>query len=351
MVEIIRSVMEKYIIVRARRAEDFKTGKYQVKEFDINDRVGIVKYTSGYIYFVFRRMDEVERFLDGIKGYKKKRRLGRIYRREVFVSDLQIPFQDVNAVEVFFDIARDLKPDIVYLGGDIIDFYSISPFLKDAEFVDVRYEVQKLVQFLIRVRNEFPKAKIYYHQGNHEMRLFRELWKSFNGALTKVSNYLMHPVYLFQLDGLGIEYVDEPIRIGRLYHLHGHEAKSRGRIEHVALNLLRRWGENLICGHFHKFDEFVIKALDGTLKAAYINGCLFDIMITPKPSYEPYDVGQKGFSFIVYDDDGFFDVEQIIFIEEKIDGVDRKPTKGVGISKLFGTVRYKVFVNNKVLVY
>lgn len=340
-----------YYVLRFLSWEHLQKGKYEVKVFPAGAISDIVKFINSHIYFIFKSEDEVNKFVHGFakKEIKPKPKVREIYKKEIFVSDLQIPFQDNKAVDIFFDLAGKVEPDIIFLGGDIIDFYSISPFLKNNEFIDIRYEVQKVVAFLMRLRKEFPRAKIYYMQGNHEWRIFRELWRNGTSVLAPVSNYVMHPVNMFHLAKFDIEYLDEPFRIGVLYHLHGHEAKSRGRIEHVALNLLRRWGENLICGHFHRFDEFVVKALDGTLKVAYINGCLFDITSAPQPYYRPDDTAQKGFSYIVYDKNGFFDVDQVIFIETR--NGNGNTLNGKVLSKMFESVEYTVFFNGNIYRY
>lgn len=239
----------------------------------------------------------------------------KIIERELFISDLQIPFQDDIAVEIMFDIAKDFKPTLIWLGGDIIDDYSISNYVTSTK-IDLVYEFSLAKNFFERIRKEFPNARIYWQEGNHEQR-----WRYFILKKAPQFEFLLESKLswdeIFDLKKLKIEYIIGPARVGKLYHLHGHERKYRGQLVHVALNYVRWLHSNIIFGHWHISDSFLIREIDGTYKEAYANPCLFDISKMPYGGYSPVDLNHRGFSLINYVDGGLFHVDRIVLIQSK----------------------------------
>ena len=235
---------------------------------------------------------------------------------ELFVSDIQIPFQDDTCVEIMFDIAKEEKPTLIWLGGDILDDYSLSSYTVSNE-IDFLYEVELTKQFLSRLRNLFPNARIFWQEGNHEARLRNYILRKapkFEGLL-KTGKLSFESI--FELDKLGIKYVMGPAKVGKLYHLHGHERKFAGQLVHVALNYVRWLHANVIFGHWHVSNSFLIREIDGTYKEAYANPCLFDITKMPYGGYSQVDLNHRGFSLVYYTSEGYFSVERIVLIPTK----------------------------------
>lgn len=231
---------------------------------------------------------------------------------EFFISDLQIPYQDDNAVEIFFYFLEKFKPDLLYLGGDIIDMNALTTFfLTDPTKRNIQLEIESFNNFMKKVRKIF-KGKIIFHLGNHEKRLRSYIFRKadrlapFFYSKLSFSEILNAQKYEFEI-------IEGIFRIGKLYHLHGDEEKIRSSVIHLALNMLRRLNRSCIFGHFHKFDVYYITELGKTLKGAFANGCMFNINKMPLP-YQYADTMQKGFSIVYYTKEGFFDVEQIKFI-------------------------------------
>jgi predicted MPP superfamily phosphohydrolase len=78
---------------------------------------------------------------------------------------------------VALDYAKEAQPDLIVLGGDILEFYKISRYSKNPQrALDMQKEIDFVVENkLKRLRAACPKAQIDYHLGNHEARLFSYL--------------------------------------------------------------------------------------------------------------------------------------------------------------------------------
>jgi predicted phosphodiesterase len=240
----------------------------------------------------------------------------KIIARELFISDLQIPFQDDACIEIMFDVAKDLKPDLIWLGGDILDDYSLSSYITSNE-IDFLYEIELTKNFLNKLRQMFPKSKIIWQEGNHEQRFRNYILKrapKLEGLL-KIGNLAFDKI--FDLEKLKIQYIIGPAKVEKLYHLHGHERKFTGQLVHVALNYARWLHANVIFGHWHVSNQFLLKEIDGSYKEAYANPCLFDITKMPYGGYTQVDLNHRGFSIVYYTSNGFFSVERIILINTK----------------------------------
>lgn len=89
----------------------------------------------------------------------------------VIISDIHIPFQDNKAVGAALDYINKVRPKVVVLNGDIVDFFKLSHFTKGEGRNPAQEikECQKLFKQLKKVLDE--DAKIYYVIGNHETRL------------------------------------------------------------------------------------------------------------------------------------------------------------------------------------
>lgn len=93
-------------------------------------------------------------------------------------SDYHIPYMDVGAYEVMKQYAKDYKPDVFIINGDMVDFYRISHFDKNPDRkTTVKEELEQAKNILADLRNILPKkTKMYFLKGNHEDRLEKHLW-------------------------------------------------------------------------------------------------------------------------------------------------------------------------------
>ena len=240
--------------------------------------------------------------------------ISRSAYREAVLSDHQIPFQDDLAVEISFELLRDYNPDLIYLLGDVMDNFAVSRWLTDPTRKCYEMERALTLDYLQRIRREFPRADVRWYMGNHELRLRSELLKKAPALADLLENELSFE-RIFDLDALNIHVVYKPQAVGKLYHLHGHENYTQGQVVHVALRNLRWLKRSSICGHWHRFQAFWDKEVDGSTKIALTNGCLFDSSIMPGGGYTSIDTGQRGITLIDYDEMGHFHAKPIDFLE------------------------------------
>src|ERR1035437_3384507 len=89
----------------------------------------------------------------------------------LFLSDLHIPFHDVQALTIALEYGKKNGINTIFINGDLLDFYMISRFLKVARKRSVASDLEATRTFLDILNMTFPNAPIYYLKGNHCNRL------------------------------------------------------------------------------------------------------------------------------------------------------------------------------------
>lgn len=122
------------------------------------------------------------------------------------ISDSHSQFWDEFTWLVFFDFISSAQPELIILGGDLLEFYRISFHSKDpTRAMSMQDEIDFVVEKkLKKIRSLCPKAQIDYHWGNHENRLFRYLSEQ-APALCSLRSLQIHK--LLQLEELEINLV------------------------------------------------------------------------------------------------------------------------------------------------
>lgn len=231
----------------------------------------------------------------------------------IFVlCDSHIPYHDKTALEVAIKEAREYKPSIVLLGGDITDNYGESRWEKDPTVRHFSDEVFIARKFLESIRSWFPKARIIYKEGNHEER-HAKLLMSGAPALYGIQETSLPALY--QLDKLGIEWVGEkrPLRLGKLNFIHGHEYPLFGDPANVAKGFFRRAKTHVMGGHYHKTSQNSEGTLEFTTLSQWSVGCLCGL----NPQYRPLNDWNHGFATVDTAKGGEFQVNNYRIIHGK----------------------------------
>jgi len=184
--------------------------------------------------------------------------------RIVVMNDLQIPFQDRKSLDAVQYGLKDMKPDVIYLNGDIVDFYSLSRFDKDPERrLNLQSELTDAKIWLDKFRRANKNSRIVFIMGNHEERLQKYI-RSRAPELEGLPGNRVDEV--LGLKKIGIEYES------KRYHIHDgilishlDRASKWGSARAIGLE----HGKSVIHGHSHKMAHF--KQGD---KNFYDNGCL-----------------------------------------------------------------------------
>lgn len=190
--------------------------------------------------------------------------LEQVMEKIMVISDIHIPYQDDQAVEVMYDFSKKHKPDKLFINGDLVDFYRLSTFDKDPERKDtVKEEIYRARVFLNGLRKANPKARMTFLHGNHENRLQRYLWR--NPELDGLDNLQIKR--LLNLDKYGIKEVKVDrdywssetghVKQGDAIIMHGDNrlngAKGGTYAGYAAKNtMLNGINNSIIMGHTHR---------------------------------------------------------------------------------------------------
>lgn len=208
--------------------------------------------------------------------------------RAVFLSDVHVPFHDEKAVALAMEFVGWFKPHVLFLVGDILDFYSVSRFDKDPSRVeDLQDEIDQGARFLGELGNRCKKARKVYIQGNHEHRLARYLW----GKPELAGLRGLQLPALLNLGPLGYEHHGYYAQVPWHGLLVEHGDRVRVKAGYTASGMLDARGVCGLSGHTHRLSQHFRRHHSGTTLWAE-NGCLCSL----EP---PYGTGrpdwQQGF--------------------------------------------------------
>jgi len=230
----------------------------------------------------------------------------------LFLSDIHLPYHDINALTLALEYGKQRDVNTIYLNGDILDCYKASFHEQDPKNRDMAYELEQGRLFIDLLKKEFPKAKIFYKEGNHEMR-----WERF----LRVKAPVCLGMEEFKLDVLlklgekGVTYIpNKQLTIaGKLNIIHGNEYKGGGGIN-VSRTLWLRAGANVIAGDKHKTQSGLKTNIDKSVTGTWSVGCLCEL----NPDYLPFNEWNLGFAHITIDSTGNFTVDNKQIIGGKI---------------------------------
>lgn len=217
------------------------------------------------------------------------------------LMDLHIPYHERAAIELAVAKAKKQEVKSVIINGDCLDCGEISDHLRDRDEPSYIQEIYMGRNFLAWLREQFPKARIIYKEGNHEDRLNRYLIKK--GFALRGLDGMNFKTFL-KMPDQGIEWVGDKrvIQLGQLNVLHGHEYRGISTPVNPARGLYLKARSVAMCGHFHRSSEHFDRNVRQKMEAAWSVGCLCNL----KPRYCPINNWNHGFAFVVLESDGSF---------------------------------------------
>jgi predicted phosphodiesterase len=94
---------------------------------------------------------------------------GKIYNKILFLCDIHAPFMHFPALKVAKKWADRHNPDLVVIGGDLIDAKAWSRFAKDADDLSPHDEMEYATEAIDKLNTMFPEAEVLF--GNHDLRI------------------------------------------------------------------------------------------------------------------------------------------------------------------------------------
>lgn len=191
------------------------------------------------------------------------------------VSDLQSPYTDPRAFSAAATWIADLQPEKVGCVGDVLDAPQISRWTRGraGEFAgDLASDRDAAVQNLrdLRVTD--------LSRSNHDDRLEKYVREHAPG-LAGLPELSLEK--FLGLDDLGISFHRQPYEIAPGWDImHGDEGNISKIPGYTALNLARRTGRNVVCGHTHRAgltsDHMGIRGATTVQRWGLETGCLMD---------------------------------------------------------------------------
>lgn len=230
----------------------------------------------------------------------------------LFLSDIHLPYHDVNALNIAFEYGLKHSINTIYLNGDIMDCYQVSFHEKDPKKRAMAEEFDITRDFLDCLIKVFPNAKIFYKQGNHEARYERYL-RSKAPELLDIQEFRLDVI--LKLSEKGVTWIpnNQLVKAGKLNMIHGNEYKGGGGIN-VARTLWLRAGDNVIAGDKHKTQTGLKTNIDKKVVGTWSVGCMCEL----NPDYLPFNEWGHGFAHIQIHDDGDFVVHNKSIVNGKI---------------------------------
>lgn len=240
------------------------------------------------------------------------------------LSDLHVPWHEPDALRPALDYGLEHNADCIILMGDISDCYALSKFTHERSKEYLADSLRATWTILCLIRDAFPKARIIYKLGNHEERWLdffchhgREL---FEMAFTRFA-FVMQTPKVFGVNSernLDIDWVEDrvPLRIAKLWLLHGHELpKAPSNPVNAARNTQLKTGECVLVGHWHQSSKHRVTTLADRVITCFSQGCLCNL----HPRYSPFNpTWMHGFSLVHRDDENNFTVEDKIVLGGKV---------------------------------
>ena len=232
-----------------------------------------------------------------------------------------IPMHDRRACDIVTQLSADIQPDEIVLLGDMIDFGGLSTFPLEA---DAKYLIQPALQELgewLRILVSTTNGKVTLCEGNHELRLSKQLQNVQEAAVLRPIDDILGPPMLsverlLCLDKLGITYLKP---YGKVYWLfneikvhHGHIVRPKGG--QTVSSILAGARHSQIVGHIHRREiacsTRTVPGKNGQDQHVTISAMSPGTLCSLKPGLVPTGKGrpdqdwQHGLGLVIQDSDG-----------------------------------------------
>ncbi len=240
-----------------------------------------------------KRVEQLTESIEKLRGSKfrlpvgqKSKASGKPFCR-VCIPDSHGSGIDTEAAVTFLSDLEVIKPaEVVWLGdhldcGGFLAQHHTMGYVAQTEYT-FDEDAAAANQFLDRVHAIVPNAEHDYIEGNHERRI--ENWCSTQALANKAdAEYLRRMFSASSVLGIekrgmrwvrqGVFYDDlslpATIKRGHCYFTHGSSTAKHAASEHV-----KKFGGNVVYGHTHRADSYVIRTVKAGIIGGWSPGCL-----------------------------------------------------------------------------
>ncbi len=174
-------------------------------------------------------------------------------KKVVVLSDYQVPYQDRKAVALLHDFIWDYKPNELWIVGDWIDQPEPSRWSRGnaGEYArTLQASVNEATDLLADLRHIMGRRPIHFKTGNHDIRVEKYV-SQYAPALRSLSSLTLEE--MLDLDRLNITLHRKPVELAPNWLLaHGDEGALSRIAGGTAMNLAKRFGKSVVCGHTHR---------------------------------------------------------------------------------------------------
>lgn len=239
-------------------------------------------------------------------------------------SDFHFGCEDKKSIDIFLETVNQIKPKIVVLNGDTMDFLAISKYPKDIKVNwSLQTERERYHTFLNDLIKVSSGAKIYETVSNHSGQSVDGRWRRYLSerlgelsCLPEITDVLSYQnVFLgdYKDEVEHVDYVD----LNGLIVTHGDVVRKNGGAS--PRGMIDKWLVSLLHGHTHRIGSSCqrIPAMAGRKEAqlyGFEGGCLCDL----NPTYGTAVNWQNGFNIVNFGEEhGDFGVEQVLIKDGK----------------------------------
>lgn len=249
------------------------------------------------------KKDAIKRFALPKTDYRKVPvyHLPKSSNRGLLLFDVHIPYHDNVALAATLAYGIEFKPNFIYLGGDIMDMYQLSRFIKDRRLRDFAGELELTRQFLQLLHDTFD-CPIYYKLGNHEER-YQHYMQLKAPELLGISEFELKNLLRFGEYNIHEIESRQKTRMGKLIVSHGHEFGHQiFSPVNPARGLFMKTKHTGVVGHHHITSEHSEKSIADKYIVTWSVGCLCGL----NPEYFPVNNWNHGFATIEIENNGNF---------------------------------------------
>lgn len=240
-----------------------------------------------------KQIEQLEERLFALRGSqfklpksKKTDLEGRTFCR-ITIPDTHGCLVDPQAIAAFLHDLELVKPsEIIMLGdhlecGGFLAQHHTLGYVAQTEYT-FDQDIAATNQLLDQIQRTCPHSRIDYIEGNHERRI--ENWCVTTSLKNKEDAEALRKRFsassVLELEKRGISWIRQgvfydgvsipaTIKRGRCYFTHGSSTAKHAASEHV-----KKFGGNVVYGHCHRTDSYVIRTVGAGIIGAWSPGCL-----------------------------------------------------------------------------